>query len=378
MAPQRAWFEKDYYAVLGVSADASQKDLTKAYRRLAREFHPDANPDNPAAEDRFKDISEAYDVLGDETKRAEYDEARRLGPAGAGFGGFGGPGGNGFGGARFEAGDVGDLLGNLFGRGRAGRGAGRGAGPARGNDLEAELTLSFMDAVAGLTTTLQLVSDAPCGTCGGSGAKPGTSPRVCTRCGGRGVVDDNQGFFSFSSPCPSCAGNGTTIDDPCPNCRGQGVERRPREVKVRIPAGVDDGQLIRLKGRGAPGRNGGPAGDLLVRCKVTPHPVFGRDGANLTVVLPITYPEAVLGAEVEVPLVSGEAVRLRVKPGTASGTRQRVRGKGVTTARGTGDLMVTFEVVVPAKITNAQRKAIEELARLGSGDEVRSHLRSRA
>jgi molecular chaperone DnaJ len=365
MAPQREWFEKDYYKVLGVAADAADKDVTKAYRKLARQWHPDANPNDPTAEDRFKEISAAYDVIGDATKRAEYDEARRHGPMAGGFGGApgGGGGGGGF--------DVNDLLGNLFGRGGGRRG--QGAGPQRGADLEAELTLSFSDAVGGLTTTLQLVSDTQCSTCAGSGARPGTSPRLCQVCGGRGVTEENQGPFSFSSPCYACSGRGRIIDQPCTTCSGSGVERRPREVKVRIPAGVDDQQKIRLKGRGQPGRNGGPAGDLIVLCKVHPHAVFGRDGQHLTLRLPVTFAEAALGAEISVPLLDRTRTGIRLQPGTQNGSRLRVKGKGVTNAKGSGDLIVTVEVAVPTKLNSAERKAVEALRNAGK-DSPRAHL----
>jgi len=368
MAPQREWFDKDYYKVLGVSETASAKEITKAYRKLARQFHPDANHGDPKSEDRFKEISSAYDVVGDETKRKEYDEARRLGPVG----GFG-RGGFDQGDVRFDTGGeggLGDLLGNLFGRRRGGT---PGSGPQRGADLEAELTLSFVDAVKGLTTTLQLISDSACSTCGGNGAKPGTVPHLCQVCGGRGVTDDNQGFFSFSKPCYACQGRGTIIDTPCPTCHGSGVERRPREVKVRIPAGVDNGQRIRLKGRGAPGRNGGPPGDLFVTCNVSPHRIFGRDGSNLLLRVPITYAEAALGGEIEVPLLDGSRVKLRIKPGTQAGTRQRVKAKGVAGNNGTGDLIVTFDVAVPHNLSAAERKTIEELAKVGS-ESPRAHL----
>jgi len=369
MAPQREWFEKDYYKILGVPDTATQKELTKAYRKLARELHPDANPGNAAAEDRFKQVSAAYDVVGDEAKRKEYDEVRRLGPMGQMFpGGTGGGGGtSGF--TNFNVGTegFGDLLGGLFGRARRGGTAGgpnRGVGPQRGEDLEATLTLSFVDAAAGLTTTLQLTSDAVCSTCNGGGAAPGTTPHVCAVCGGRGVTDENQGFFSFSSPCTACQGRGVTIDTPCPSCRGTGIERRPREVKVRIPAGVSDAQRIRLKGRGGPGRNGGPPGDLFVEVRVSPHHLFGRDGDNLVVRLPVTYPEAVLGADIEVPVLDGTTVRIRLKPGTQPGARHRVKGRGITTTNGAGDLIVIVDVVVPATASDAERKAVEELARV--------------
>jgi len=376
LAPQREWFEKDYYKVLGVSDSASQKDITKAYRKLARQNHPDTNAGDPKAEERFKEISAAYDVIGDEAKRKEYDEVRRLGPVGAGFGpgpGGGGRGGFGPGGFTFtstEGGDLQDMIANLFGRGR-GRGQ-RGGGPQRGADLDAELTMTFEDAVNGLTTTLHLTSDAPCSTCAGTGAKPGTSPHVCATCGGRGVIDDNQGLFSFSQPCPTCQGRGQVIDQPCPTCHGSGIERRPREVKVRIPPGVDDGQRIRLKGRGEPGRNGGPAGDLFVLCKVMPHKWFGRRGNDLTLKLPVTFAEAALGADIEVPTLDGR-VKLRLAPGTSSGRTQRLRGRGVASNGRAGDLLVTFEVAVPQHLNSAERKAVEEL-KAASNESPRKYL----
>jgi molecular chaperone DnaJ len=373
VSPQRDWFEKDFYKVLGVDAGASDKVITNAYRKLARELHPDRNPGDAKAEERFKEVAAAYDVLGDATKRAEYDEVRRMGPVGGG--GFGG---GGFGGARpgggassfnFDAGDLGDLLGGLFGRG------GRRAptGPQRGDDLEAELHLSFEDAANGVTTTVHLTSEAPCGTCHGSGAKPGTAPRNCPRCNGRGVLDDNQGLFSFSQPCDLCGGRGRVVEDPCPTCGGRGIEHRPRRVKVRIPAGVRDDQTIRLKGRGGPGRNGGPAGDLFVRVRVSDHPLFGRSGENLTITVPITFPEAALGADVTVPTLDGSNVTVRIPPGTSSGRTFRVRGRGVTTPSKTGDLLVTVEVAVPKTLSAAQKKAVEALAS-AIGESPRQHL----
>jgi molecular chaperone DnaJ len=359
VAAQREWFEKDYYKTLGVSDDASPKEITKAYRKLARDSHPDTHPGDAAAEERFKEVSAAYDVLGDEAKRKEYDEIRKYGPVG-GMGGAG-TGGSPF---NFNVGSdgLGDVLGQMFGRGRRGGGASSAAGPQRGGDIEATLNLDFADAAKGLTTTLYLTSDAPCSTCSGSGAKPGTQPKVCSICGGRGVVDDNQGFFSFSSPCRNCGGNGVIIETPCGTCRGSGVERRPREVQARIPAGVADGQRIRLKGRGAPGRNGGPAGDLIVECHVQPHERFGRDGNNLTVRVPVTFTEAALGADVQIPTLDGPTVTLRVRPGTQPGSRHRVRGKGIATAKATGDLIVTVDVVVPTELNDEQRRALEAFA----------------
>jgi molecular chaperone DnaJ len=377
MAPQREWFEKDYYRVLGVSDTASQKDIRSAFRKLSRQYHPDANPDDTAAEERFKEVSAAYDVVGDPEKRKEYDEVRKLGPMGGMFGGPG-AGGPGAGGFRVEdIGDLGDVLGGLFGRGRrrggSGAGGARGTGPHRGQDLESELHLAFEDAVHGLTTTVHLTSEAACSTCHGTGARPGTTPRTCPMCEGRGVIDDNQGFFSFSSPCPECAGRGYLIDEPCPTCRGTGIEHRPREVKVRIPAGVGDGQRIRLRGRGGPGRNGGPAGDLYVTVRVKPHPLFGRRGNDLTITVPITFPEAALGADVAVPTLDGGSVKVRIPAGTRSGRTFRVRGKGVAVRRKTGDMLVTVEVAVPQKLSAEERRAVEALA-AANGASPRAHL----
>jgi molecular chaperone DnaJ len=360
VAAQREWYEKDYYKVLGVNDDATPKDITRAYRKLARGSHPDTHPGDDAAEERFKEVSAAYDVLGDEAKRKEYDEVRRLGP----IGGFQGGNPGGAGGYNFNVGSdgLGDILGQMFGRGRRGGGPSAAAGPQRGADVEATLSLDFADAAKGLTTTLHLTSDAQCSTCHGSGAKPGTQPTVCSNCGGRGVIDDNQGLFSFSSPCRVCGGRGVVVTDPCPTCHGSGTERRAREVQARIPAGVADGQKIRLKGRGAPGRNGGPAGDLIVECHVAPHKLFGRDGNNLTVKVPVTYAEATLGGDIDVPTLGGPRVMLRLRPGTPSGSRHRVKGKGIDAKKGTGDLIVTVEVDVPAELTDDQRSAVEALA----------------
>ena len=317
MAAQREWFEKDYYKVLGVPETATEKEITSAYRTLAKKLHPDANP---GAEDQFKDVSAAYDVLGDPAKRKEYDEVRRLGPGTAGFGG-GFPGG-------FRVDDVGDLFGNLFGRAR-GRGATRPAGPRRGDDLEAELHLSFEDAINGVTTAVHLTSDAPCRTCSGTGSAPGTSPVICSQCGGRGVVDDNQGMFSFSSACRACGGSGMRIESPCASCKGSGAERRPREVKVRVPAGVNDAHRLRLKGRGGMGHSGGPPGDLFVTVRVGQHPIFGRKGKNLTITVPVTFPEAALGATIKVPTLD-DPVSLRIPAGTRTGKTFRVRGRAGT------------------------------------------------
>jgi molecular chaperone DnaJ len=378
MAAQREWFEKNYYEVLGVPENASEKELARAYKKLAKQFHPDANQGDKNAEERFKEISAAYDILGDAEKRKEYDEVRRMvasgvGPGGAGFG----PGGNGYGQTfHFETdGDGGffsDLLGGMFGGGGAG-GGGRGrsrrttaTAPQRGQDLETELYLSFDDAVHGVTSTVRFRSDAVCHTCHGNGAAPGTSPETCPQCHGTGSIAVDQGPFSFSQVCPTCGGRGQVIPTPCPTCQGRGVELRDRDVKVRIPAGVADGQRIRVKGRGGAGANGGPAGDLYVVVHVAAHPLFGRSGNDLTLHVPVTFPEATLGANVKVPTLDGQ-VTVKVPAGTPSGKVMRVRGKGIPSSggsangKGAGDLLVTIDVQVPQELTDDQRAAVEAL-----------------
>jgi len=354
MAAQRDWFEKDYYKVLGVVSTASDKEITRAYRKLAKQYHPDANP---GSEERFKEISAAYDVLGDPEKRKEYDEVRKQGPMSGIFGG--GPGGGTF---RMEdMGDLGDLFGGLFGnRGRTQR------GPQRGADMEAALHLSFQDAVHGVTTSVNIPQDVRCSNCKGTGAAPGTKTHTCPRCGGTGSLNDNQGLFSLSTVCPDCVGRGTLFDTPCPVCQGSGSERKVRSIKVRIPAGVEDAQRIRVKGRGAPGQGMAPPGDLYVVVHVGKHPIFGRTGRNLTIAVPVTYPEAVLGTTITVPTLDGK-VSLKVPPGTPSGKVLRVRGRGVPSGNGRnaskpGDLLVKIEVVVPTELTDEQRAAIESLA----------------
>ena len=371
MPPQREWFETDYYEVLGVAPSASEKDITRAYRKLAKQHHPDANPGNKEAEERFKSVSTAYDVLGDAAKRKEYDEVRQMVASGVGPFGGGGPGGFGPGGTegfrtfQFDDGaGFGDLLGGLFGRGgRGGRGGRRArqAGPQRGADLETELHLDFLDAVHGVTTSVSFTADAVCSVCHGSGAKPATTPDVCPQCGGSGEILVDQGPFSFSQVCPQCAGRGTIVTDPCPQCGGRGVERRRRDVKVRIPPGVADGQRIRVAGRGAAGANGGPPGDLFVVVHVGKHPIFGRKGKDLTVRVPITFSEAALGTQVKVPTLE-KPVTVKVAAGTQSGKTVKVRGRGIDTGKGRpGDLLVTFDVVVPKKVDGAAKKAIEDL-----------------
>jgi molecular chaperone DnaJ len=360
---QREWFEKDYYKVLGVADSATESEIRRAYRKLAKENHPDTHP---GSEERFKEISSAYDVISDPAKRKQYDDVRRLGPGagrspfgGAGApGGAGGPGGTAF---TFSADDIGGLFGNLFNRARPGAEGTREDGMGRGRDLEAELHLSFQDAVGGVTTAVNVTSEAACRTCGGGGAAPGTSAVVCSRCAGRGVVDDNQGFFSFSRACAECRGRGMVVESPCQSCGGSGVELRPRQVKVRIPAGVDDGQRIRLKARGGSGRNGGPPGDLFVTVRVAAHAVFGRRGRDLTLTVPITFAEAALGAEITVPTLDG-SMRIKVPPGTRSGRTFRARGHGIASGDRVGDLLVTVEVAVPTRLSDAERDAIEALS----------------
>ncbi|MCX6525357.1 MAG: DnaJ domain-containing protein [Actinobacteria bacterium] len=361
---QREWFEKDYYALLGVAPKATAKEITAAYRKLARKLHPDANPGDSAAEDQFKEVSAAYEVIGDADKRAEYDEARRVGPMSQGFGPSGtqpgGPGFGGPGGARFDGPDISDLIGNLFSRGGRGQQQPPPSGPRRGTDIEADLHLAFDDSIRGATTTVNVTSDVRCPDCSGSGAAPGTSPKVCPECHG-------------SRPCSTCGGRGRVIEVPCMICAGTGAVRRPRQVKVRIPQGVRDGQKIRIKGKGGAGANGGPAGDLYVRVHVESHPLFGRKGDHLTVTLPITYPEAALGADISVPTTEGEPVTIRVPAGTASGRTFRVRGRGVAGAKAQGDLLVTVEIDIPQNLSTEEREALQAYAALAS-ESPRAHL----
>ncbi len=362
----RDWVDKDFYKVLGVSKTADAKEIKRAYRKLAQQYHPDANPNDPKAEGRFKDISEAYATLSNEDQRKEYDEVRRMVDSG-GFRGFqGAPGGfGGFGaaGQGFRVEDLGDLfgggLGDLFGFGGS---ASRRTGPQRGADTSAELHLSFEDAVRGATTTVSIKGEAACRTCGGRGAEPGTPIETCSTCRGSGVVAQSQGFFSTTTPCPTCGGTGTTVRTPCHTCHGSGTEVRVRTLHVKIPAGVKNGAVIRLKGKGAPGKSGGPSGDLLVKVHVARHEMFRRSGDNLTIKVPITFTEAALGTEIQVPTLDGP-VRLKVPSGTRSGRTFRVRGRGVPKAKGRpGDLMVTVEVVVPTKLSREAKKMLRQFA----------------
>src|SRR3954454_7321952 len=360
----RDYIEKDYYKALCVPKDASQTDIKKAYRKLARTYHPDANKGDAGAEEKFKEISEAYDVLSDEAKRKEYDDARTL-FAGGGFrvprGGAGGPGGapfdlsDLFGSGTQAGGGLGDLFGSIF-RGR--QGAGR-----RGADVEAEVTLSFTDAVHGVTVPIQLSGTGSCPTCHGSGARAGTATRVCPRCSGTGMSSRNAGGFALAEPCRDCRGRGLLVDDPCTTCNGSGQALSTRTLRARIPAGVSDGQRIRLAGKGQPGDNGGPAGDVHVHVHVLSHPVFGRKGPNLTLSLPVTFPEAALGATVKVPTLDGPPVSVKIPAGTTSGRTLRVRGKGIVRRDGTkGDLLVTVDVAVPQQLSDEAKQALANYA----------------
>ncbi|MEW2084639.1 molecular chaperone DnaJ [Streptomyces sp. NPDC005283] len=380
--------EKDYYKVLGVPKDATEAEIKKAYRKLAREFHPDANKGDAKAEGRFKEISEANDILGDPKRRKEYDEARAL----FGNGGFrpgpGGPGGTFnfdlgdlFGGAQGGTqsgaggfgGGLGDVFGGLFNRGAAGTGT--RTQPRRGQDIESEVTLSFTEAVDGATVPLRMSSSAACKACSGTGDRNGT-PRVCPTCVGTGQVSrGGSGSFSLTDPCVDCKGRGLIAQDPCEVCKGSGRARSSRTMQVRIPAGVSDGQRIRLRGKGAPGERGGPAGDLYVVVHVGAHSVFGRKGDNLTVTVPVSYVEAALGGEVKVPTLGGPPVTLKLPAGTPNGRTMRARGKGAVRKDGTlGDLLVTVEVAVPQELSDKAREALEAYREATAEEDPRAEL----
>jgi molecular chaperone DnaJ len=349
---------KTLYESLGVPKNASQDEIKKAYRKLARENHPDRNPGDAAAEARFKEVQAAYDVLKDPEKRKQYDA---FGTPNGRPGQGAGP--QGFGGFDF---DLGDLFGGIFG--------GRGTRttrqqPNRGADVEAVVNLSFEDSLQGIETRIPVELDTACRDCGGTGAKPGTAPRICPDCNGRGVLAESQGLFALSQPCPRCRGNGTVVDEPCPRCSGTGRERRTKRYSVKIPAGVKDGTRIRLKGKGEPGSAGGPPGDLWVVTRVAESPLYSRRGADLVIDVPVTYPEAALGATVEVPTPDGP-ISLKVPPGSQDGKLLRVRGRGAPklNASGRGDLLARVRVTVPKKLTKAERKALEDLQKVSRED----------
>jgi molecular chaperone DnaJ len=355
----------DLYAVLGVDKKASQDEIKKAYRKLAREYHPDRNPGDEAAEERFKQVGAAHDILSDADKRKEYDRARAFGGLGGAFS---------TGGAGFDFGDsgIGDILGQVFGQ-ATGRGGSRSGGAPRsqqqqrGRDLEAEVTLSFRQAMDGAQIPISVRTTATCSTCAGTGARPGTSPTVCPRCQGRGVESQGQGLFSISQPCSRCHGSGTVIEDPCPTCQGEGAVHATKKYRVNVPAGVKEGSRVRLAGKGQAGRNGGPPGDLFVVTHVTPSSVFERKGADVEVTVPLSIAEAVQGADVEVPTLDGRK-KLRVAPGTKHGTVQRLRGEGPprlgSSGAPRGDIRYRFVIEVPEPSSDAQRDAVSQFAEL--------------
>jgi molecular chaperone DnaJ len=350
---------KDLYETLGVAKGASQDEIKKAYRKLARQYHPDANPGDSTAEERFKEVQHAYDVLSDPEKRKQYD---RFGSQN-GRGGFG-PGGVNFEGFDFaDLGDLGDIFGGLFGgRGRAQQQRGQ-----RGSDLEVDVRLSFEDSLKGVETTIPVQLETACRECGGSGAKPGTAPILCPECHGRGVKAESQGLFALSQPCPRCRGNGTVIEDPCPTCRGTGRERRTKRYTVKIPAGVKDGSRIKLRGKGEAGYGGAEAGDLYVVTRVEPSKVFTRRGDDLVVDIAVPFSDAALGANAGVPTPDG-TVTVKVKPGTVDGTLLRVKGKGAPKLKGwgRGDVLARVKLTVPKKLNKKQRELFEELKKAGA------------
>jgi molecular chaperone DnaJ len=361
----------DLYKTLGVAKGASDEEIKKAYRKLARKYHPDRNPDDPKAEERFKEVQGAYDTLSDPEKRKQYDAG---GGAFAGFGG-GGPGGAGpFGGSGGF--DVSDIFSNLFGRG-----GGRAQPQAmRGRDLETEIALSFDQAVNSAQVDVAVPKAERCPTCKGSGAKPGTSPVTCPRCEGRGIDAQSQGFFSISQPCPQCGGQGQIIEEPCTTCRGSGLTQQTKRYKVNVPAGVKDGARIRLAGKGEAGQRGGPPGDLFVVTRVAASPIFKRlDGGNLEVTVPITVAEALRGATIEVPTLEGTK-KIKVGPGTKHGSIQRLRGEGAPRPRGNGrgDMRYRLEIEMPEKLTPEQEEAAEKLAEAFNGADPRADLLRKA
>ena len=387
---QQEWADKDYYRDLGVSDSATADEIKKAYRKIAREDHPDKKPGDTAAEERFKKASEAYSVIGDKEKRKEYDEFKRMiasggfgmpgGFGGGGFGRGGAPGGFSGGASDFDMSDIfgggggfsgsglGDMFGGMFGGGGATRSGGQQR-RTRGADVETEITLEFREATKGVTVPIRLTSPAPCTACHGSGAKPGTSPQNCGTCHGQGMVNENRGAFGFSRPCADCAGKGSIVNDPCPDCNGEGRTTRARTITVRVPAGVVDGQKVRLAGQGAAGERGKPAGDLFVTVHVKEDKVFSRSGDDLKLTVPVSFAELVLGGAVTVPTLDSR-VRVRIPQGTADGTTLRVRGRGVNKRNGaSGDLLVTVKVEVPKDLDegamSSLRKYSEEEKRSG-------------
>lgn len=374
------YLEKDYYKTLGVSKDAKPEDIKKAFRKIARENHPDQHPGDTAAEKRFKEASEANSVLSDPAKRKEYDEARSM------LGGFRFPRGGGAPGAggvnvedlfrNASTDGFSDIFGGLFNQATQQTRRSSARVQRRGADVEGEVTITFLQSVEGTTVGVQMVSDAACGTCRGTGAKAGTVPEVCDTCQGSGVQNTTSGgVFGLTEPCRDCHGRGLKVTDPCPDCNGSGRAKSARTMQVRIPAGVIDGQKIRVKGKGSPGENGGPAGDLYVTVRVQPHPIFGRKDDNLTVTAPVTFAEAALGGEISVPTLHGQPVKLRLAAGTPNGRTLRVRGKGVGRSNGTtGDLLVTVEVAVPTELDETAKEALKAFDSAAGQGDVRAEL----
>jgi molecular chaperone DnaJ len=345
------------YETLGVAKSASAEEIKKAYRKLAREYHPDKNPGDKAAEERFKEVQNAYDLLSDPEKRQQYDDFGSPNGRGPGPGGFNWSTAEGF-----DFGDLGDLLGGMFGGGSRFGGA-RPSPAQRGNDVEVQVNLSFEDALKGVETKIPVTLEVACHTCNGSGAKPGTAPKICPQCGGRGVVAESQGFFALSQPCPRCRGNGTIIEEPCPTCRGTGRERRTKRYTVKIPAGVKDGTRIRLKGKGEAGWNGGPAGDLYVVTRVEPSKVFHRRGDDLLVDVHVPFADAALGTNATVPTPVGGHVSVKIPAGSQDGKLLRLRGKGAPNPKGSGrgDLIARMKIDVPKKLSKKERELLEQL-----------------
>jgi molecular chaperone DnaJ len=361
----------ELYKTLGVKKDASEDEIKKAYRKLARKYHPDRNPGDREAEERFKEISAANDVLSDPEKRKEYD-------AGGTFGGFGAGGQGPFGPGAAQAGgfgaDLGDIFSSIFNRG--GGGGRAQARQVRGRDLETEVPLSFDQAVNGAQISVTVPKAERCPTCHGNGAKPGTAPTTCPRCEGRGIDAQSQGFFSISQPCPQCGGSGQIIEDPCPTCGGSGLTQQTKRYKVNVPAGVRDGTRIRLAGKGEAGPRGGPPGDLYVTTRVASSPIFKRlDDGNLEVTVPISIPEALRGGTIEVPTLNGTK-RIKVAPGTRHGSIQRLRGEGPPKPKGTGngDIRYRLEIEVPSELNEEQSEAAEKLAEALNGSDPRAEL----
>jgi molecular chaperone DnaJ len=371
MAPQREWFDKDYYKTLGVAETATAKEISTAYRKLAQKYHPDTNQGNAAAEEKFKEITAAYTVLGDTEQRAEYDEVRSaVRSGGFGPGGFGGgfpPGGAGGPGGGFnfttEGGDISDLLSNLFGGARGGGPAagGRSRQQPAGTDLETEIHISLLDAMRGVTTSITLPSSQQCPDCGGSGAAVGTRPRTCDVCNGKGTTQENQGLFGFSRPCARCNGKGTVVDNPCAMCQGSGAVSHAETVTIRVPEGIESGKVVRVSGKGGQAPSGA-RGDLYVRVHVQDDKRFTRDGNNLRTTVPILFTEAALGATIEVATLEGDRVKIKIAAGTKGGKTLRVRGRGMPSKAGKGDLLVTTTISVPSNLTPEQTEALEAFA----------------